>query len=320
MFLPLDRSATCRHDVRVKTYGFLGLGSMGTPMAVQLADHCSAQGARLLVWNRSPGRDGAVIAAGATAAGDPAALIAACEVVVVMLPDLPQLIELTDGPAQLLSGVRNPTVLAVCSSVSPQAVRSYAEHAAELTDGLVQVIDAPVSGGTEGATEGTLAIMVGGSEAAVAQAWPALTAMGTTVRHLGPIGSGALAKACNQMVVAATMIALSEASVLAESAGVSVAGLLDVLAGGFAGSRVLEVKTENLTSATYLPTGKAVYMIKDLGFVQTEAHLTGAAIAQAALSLDIYRAVAEAGLGDQNMSVVHALIRRRAGVSTPVEP
>lgn len=100
----------------------------------------------------------------------------------------------------------------------------------------MQVIDAPVSGGTEGATEGTLAIMAGGSEAAVAQAWPALTAMGTTVRHLGPIGSGALAKACNQMVVAATMIALAEATVLAESALVSVPGLLDVPAGGFAGS------------------------------------------------------------------------------------
>ena len=304
--------ATGRHDVGMRTYGFLGLGSMGAPMAVNLAKYCSAKGDRLLVWNRSPGRSGAAVAAGAINSGSPADLAAASEVVVVMLPDLPQLVELTDGPVQLLSGVRHPTVLAVCSSISPQTVRSYAEHAARLTDGLVQVIDAPVSGGTEGATDGKLAIMVGGDEAAITTAWPALTAMGTTVRHLGPIGSGALAKACNQMVVAATMIALSEACVLAESAGVDVAGLLDVLAGGFAGSRVLEVKTDNLTSGTYVPTGQAVYMMKDLGFVHAEAQHTGVTVAQADLSLDIYRDVADAGLGGEDVSVVHKLIRSRA--------
>jgi 2-hydroxy-3-oxopropionate reductase len=145
----------------MQTYGFIGLGSMGTPMAVRLAVHCAKRGDRLLVWNRSAGRDGEVRAEGGTTAPDPAHLVAACEVVVVMLPDLPQLIELTDGPAQLLSGVRKPTVLAVCSSVGPQAIRAYATDAAERTNGLVQVIDAPVSGGPEGATEGTLAIMVG---------------------------------------------------------------------------------------------------------------------------------------------------------------
>jgi 2-hydroxy-3-oxopropionate reductase len=285
---------------------------MGTPMAVNLAKYCSAQGDRLLVWNRSPGRSGATVTAGATTSGSPADVVAASEVVVVMLPDLPQLAELTDGPVQLLSAVRHPTVLAVCSSISPQAVRSYAEHAARLTDGLVHVIDAPVSGGTEGAADGTLAIMAGGDEAAIATAWPVLTAMGTTVRHLGPIGSGALAKACNQMVVAATMIALSEASVLAESAGVDVAGLLDVLAGGFASSRVLEVKTDNLTSGRYVATGQARYMIKDLGFVHAEAQHTGVTLAQAELSLNIYRDVADAGLGGADMSVVHKLIRGRA--------
>ena len=114
------------------------------------------------------------------------------------------------------------------------------------------------------------------------------------------------------MVVAATMIALSEASVLAESAGVDVAGLLDVLAGGFAASRVLEVKTDNLTSGRYVATGQATYMIKDLGFVHAEAQHTGATVAQAELSLNIYRDIADAGLGGEDMSVVHKLIRNRA--------
>ena len=299
--------------MNMKTYGFIGLGSMGAPMATQLAAHCAERGDQLLVWNRSAGRDAPVLALGARVASDPADLVAGCDVVVVMLPDLPQLIELTDGHAKLLSGVQTPTVLVICSSISPESARSYAAHAAELTGGLAQVVDAPVSGGLEGASTGTLAIMAGGSEAAVAAAWPALTAMGGTVRHLGPIGSGSLAKACNQMVVAATMIALSEASVLAESAEVDVAGLLDVLAGGYAASRVLEVKRENLIARSYSPAGKAAYMVKDLGFVRSESHRTGVEVEQAELSLATFTAVAKAGLGEQDMSVVHRVIRDRAG-------
>jgi 2-hydroxy-3-oxopropionate reductase len=232
----------------MKTYGFIGLGSMGAPMATRLARHCVEQRDRLLVWNRRREREAAVLAHGATAASDPADLVAVSDVVVVMLPDIPQLLELTDGRARLLSGVKSPKVLVLCSSISPADARAFAGHVSELTDGLVQVIDAPVSGGPEGAEEGTLAIMVGGNNEAVAAAWPALTAMGSTVRHLGAVGSGSLAKACNQMVVAATMIALSETSVLAEAAGVDVADLLDVLAAGYAASRVLEVKGANLAS------------------------------------------------------------------------
>jgi 2-hydroxy-3-oxopropionate reductase len=293
------------------TYGFIGLGSMGAPMATQLAAHSVERGDRLLVWNRTRAREATVLGEGAIAAGDPAELVAVADVVVVMLPDLPQLLDLTDGPAKLLSHVQSPTVLAICSSVSPADARAFAEHASVLTDGLVQVIDAPVSGGPEGAKAGTLAIMVGGSDEAVASAWPALTAMGGTVRHLGAIGAGSLAKACNQMVVAATIIALSEASVLAESAGVDVAGLLDVLAGGYAASRLLQVKAENLASQTYSPAGKAAYMVKDLGFVRSEAERTGARVDQADLSLATFAAVDAAGLGEEDMSVVHRVIRER---------
>jgi 2-hydroxy-3-oxopropionate reductase len=299
------------------TYGFIGLGSMGAAMAKRLAGHCVERGHQLVVWNRSREREATVLAEGAAAARDPADLVAVADVVVVMLPDLPQLLELTDGPAKLLSRVQSPTVLVICSSVSPEGARAFAEHASELTDGLVQVIDAPVSGGPEGAQAGTLAIMVGGSEDAVAAAWPALTAMGSTVRHLGAIGSGSLAKACNQMVVAATVIALSEASMLAESAGVDVAGLLDVLAGGYAASRVLEVKGPNLVSQTYSPAGKAAYMLKDLGFVRAEARRTGVTVNQADLSLATFAAVEEAGFGEQDMSVVHRVFREQARLTAP---
>lgn len=294
------------------TYGFLGLGSMGSPMAGHLADFCAEGNDELLVWNRSPGRYPAVTAKGAEVVIGPAELLTRADVVFVMLPDLPELEELTDGPAQLLAGVVDRTVLVVCSSVSPAGVRAFADRAAQLTDGLVRVVDAPVSGGAEGARAGTLAIMVGGADGDVAPALAGLGAMGTTVRHLGTLGAGSLAKACNQMVVAATLVALSEASVLAESAGLSVPGLLEILAGGFGSSRVLEVKTPNLSTNSYLPTGVAKYMVKDLRFVEVEAERTGAPIPQALLSADLFADVVAAGLGDLDVSVVHALIRSSA--------
>ncbi len=298
-------------------YGFIGLGAMGAPMAGHLADLCDGGDDSLTVWNRTSGREGALAGRGVLIADSPRELLAGSEVVVVMLPDLAQLADLTDGPARLLEDVSTPTTVVICSSVSPLEVRSYAERVATMTGGLVGVVDAPVSGGVEGAAAGTLAIMAGGSAADVALAWPALEAMGTTVRHLGPVGAGSLAKACNQMVVAATLIALSEASVLAESAGLSVSALLDILAGGFGASRVLEVKSANLTSNTYAPTGAARYMVKDLAFVTAESDLTGAAVTQAELSAELFGSVLERGLGDLDVSVVHAVIRARAGLPSP---
>ncbi|MGH3425464.1 MAG: NAD(P)-dependent oxidoreductase, partial [Nocardioidaceae bacterium] len=267
------------------------------------------------VWNRTPGRDGAVVARGADRVGEPADLLAAVDAAIVMLPDLAQLEELVDGPAALLSKVTTRTVLVVCSTVSPTAVREFAERVTGSTGGLVTLLDAPVSGGPEGAAAGSLSIMVGGDEEDVVTARPALDAMGKTVRHVGALGAGSLAKACNQMVVSATMIALAEAATLAESAGVDVPALLDILAGGLAGSRLLELKRDNLVGHTYAATGPARYMLKDLGFVHRAAEETGAAVDQAELSRGVFTALHDAGLGDEDMSVVHELIRRRSGLT-----
>jgi 2-hydroxy-3-oxopropionate reductase len=295
-------------------YGFIGLGSMGSAMAAHLADFCRNGGDHLRVWNRSAGRDADLVGRQATVATTPQELVGRSDVVFVMLPDLAQLTELTDGSAQLLGAVTTPTVLTICSSVSPQGVRTYAEHAAGLTGGLVTVVDAPVSGGVDGAKEASLAIMAGGSDEDIATIWAPLNAMGRTIRHVGPVGAGSLSKACNQMVVAATLVAISEAAVLAESAGLSVPAFLDILAGGFGASRVLEVKRPNFVSNSYEPTGLAKYMVKDLDFVRTEALLTGTPVRQADLSAELFGEVIEAGLGDDDVSVVHGLIRARAGL------
>lgn len=304
------------HDGAMAVYGFIGLGLMGAPMARNLAAARCPRGDTVLVWNRTPGRDDDAVAAGAQRAEDPVQLVADSDVVVVMLPDLPQLQELVNGSPGLLSAVRTPTVLVLGSTVSPTRVREYGAELAERTGGLVRLIDAPVSGGPEGAEEAALSIMVGGDDDAVATATPALEAMGSTVRHVGALGGGSLAKACNQMVVSATVIALSEATTLAESAGVDVPALLDILGGGLARSRLLELKYDNLVQHRYPATGPAKYMTKDLGFVEETAITTGAALAQAEVSRSLFTALLEAGLGEEDMSSVHELIRRRSGLTT----
>ncbi len=171
----------------------------------------------------------------------------------------------------------------------------------------MRVVDAPVSGGDEGATVGTLAVMVGGAPEDVAVALPVLAATGTAV-HLGPLGAGQVAKACNQMVVAATLVALSEAAVVAERAGLDVAAMFDLLAGGYAGSRVLEVKKRRFATHDHSPSGAAKFMVKDLSFATDEARSTKTATPQ----LDVLRAVftdlTAQGMGDLDTAVVQAYI------------
>ena len=140
--------------------------------------------------------------------------------------------------------------------------------------GRVRVIDAPVSGGSEGAQAGTLSIMVGGDERDVNDAWPVLAACGNPV-HLGPLGSGQVAKACNQMIVAATVLALGEAAVLADRSGLDLDELFRLLAGGYAGSRILETRGDRIVREDYSPSGAARYMVKDLRFAATVAQATG---------------------------------------------
>jgi 2-hydroxy-3-oxopropionate reductase len=296
------------------TYGFIGLGSMGGPMAENLTAAMVATGDQVVVWNRSPGRDATVCALGAQRATGPADLIDRSSVVVLMVPDLAQIEELTvglGGAAGVLARQVAPTVLVVCSSVSPQGIRAFGERVRVVSQGRVSVVDAPVSGGPEGAAAGSLAIMVGGDGTAVAAAWPALHAMGGTVRHLGGLGAGCLAKACNQMVVSATMIALSEATALAEAAGLDIDALLTVLGAGYAGSRVLETKGANLLEHRYPVGGRARYMVKDLASAAQETSRLGIELAQMSVSAALFEETVRAGLGDEDMSAVHEIVRAR---------
>lgn len=241
----------------------LGLGPMGGPMARRLLDFDGD----LTIWNRTSAKAEPLVALGARAAASPAE--AASDIVLTVLPDLKHVESLLPGQDGLLSGwaakgtVR--PVLVIHGTVSPIAVAAFAERLFRAHG--VTVLDAPVSGGTVGAEAGSLSIMVGGDEDAAKSLEPVLRAMGTTVRYMGLSGSGALAKACNQVVVAATVTAVSEAMLLARSGGLDLAVMLELLQGGLADSAVLRQKGHRWLTSDFAGGGSAQNQLKDLGFI-----------------------------------------------------
>ncbi|WP_125614986.1 NAD(P)-dependent oxidoreductase [Specibacter cremeus] len=287
--------------------GFAGLGLMGAPMAANLL----AAGWTVTGWNRSATALDEFAALGGTAVTDTAGL-AGADVVIFMLPDLPVIVDAA-GPlfqAWRADPPRPGTVVVVMSSVSPQRIHDFAALVAETSAGRASVVDAPVSGGTVGAAAGTLAIMVGGDRPDVDRVVPLLEDMGTTVRRMGPLGAGSLAKACNQLLVGTTTAALAEAAELAERAGLDVGALFDVLGGGLAASRVLEVVGPRLLAKDYTPTGPAKFMLKDLGFVCESARAVGAAVPMAEAGNVLYGHLVDQGLGAQDLAVVRETIAR----------
>ncbi len=289
--------------------GVIGLGVMGAPMTRNLL--AAAPGVPVSVYGRTPAKLADLVAAGATAVPTPRELAEASEMVLVVLPDLPDLEALLDGSDGLLAGVRRPTVLVVSSTVSPAGIRALAARLDEGTGGLLRVVDAPVSGGEDGAAAGTLSIMVGGDPTDCEFVRPVLATMGIPVR-LGPLGAGQTAKACNQMIVAATMLALGEAAVIAERSGLDLAALFELLGGGYAGSRMLESRKQRLVEKDHSPSGAAKFMLKDLRFAAAAAEETATATRQLPALRAAFAELVERGHGDEDISVVQAYI---AGLS-----
>lgn len=290
-----------QHDAAV---GVIGLGAMGRPMA----EHLLRAHGRLVITGRTR-RHEDLEALGATWVDTPRALAADVDVVLSMLPDLPQLEAALDGPDGLLAADR-PLLLLVASTSSPTRVRELADRLARDGDGRVRVVDCPVSGGVGGATDGTLSIMLGGSEADAAEAAAALAPCGTAV-HLGPLGAGQVAKAANQLVVGATMLAIAEATVLAERSGIDVDRLWTLLQGGYAGSNLLRANHRRLVDEDYEPGGLARYMVKDLGFATDVADATSTHATLLPALRAAYVELVEAGLGDDDLSVARRFVAER---------
>lgn len=283
--------------------GFIGLGVMGRPMAANLL----AAGHDVAVHNRSEGPVRTLAEAGARPADSVADAVMGAEAVITMLPDsgdvaavVPEAIEAAASGALLID----------MSSISPALARELAAGAGRAGLGM---LDAPVSGGDVGAREGTLSIMVGGDRADFERARPLFDVLGSTVTHVGPAGSGQVVKACNQAVVAVTIEAVSEALVLGERAGVEPALILDVLSGGLAANKVIEVRRANFLEHRFEPGFRARLHAKDLRIALDEARAAGVALPATALVSQLFNALVASGRGDQDHSALLAVIEELAG-------
>ncbi|MFA4840369.1 MAG: NAD(P)-dependent oxidoreductase [Agrococcus sp.] len=299
-----------------RSLSILGLGAMGLPMARRVA----ARGA-LTVWNRSASRAEALLDEGfdVAVAATPAA--AATEVVLTALPDLPQVRELLGGDDGLLAGWRAAGVerpmLVVHGTVSPVAVRALADELA--ADGI-EVVDAPMSGGVLGAAEGRISFFVGGTELQVAELAELLAPCASRVTRMGPTGTGAMAKLCNQLVVAETVTALSEAFALARVSGIDPEALADALGSGLASSEVLRQKRHHWIDESFEPGGTIDYQVKDLRFAREAADEAGLRLDAARTALALFEAASAAGDGGLDHSGIYRTVSRSADAAQKEQP
>ena len=287
--------------------GFIGLGTMGVAMAANLA----RAGFPLSVWNRTPGRAADLVALGATQAASPSELAASADVIVTCVSDTPDVEAVLFGPDGIASGARAGTLVIDCSTISPSATRGFGARLAERGTGLV---DAPVSGGSEGALKGTLTIFVGGEAADVERAQPVLAGMGKTITHLGPLGSGQAAKAVNQVILAGAYLGVAEGIVLAIKAGLDPDQLVAALSGGAARSWVLENRSARMIANEYPLGFKVGLHRKDLGIALELGHEAGAALPVAALCEQLETGLVAQGHADEDMSAVARTIRALSGL------
>ena len=286
------------------TVGFIGLGIMGKPMAENLIE----AGYDLVAYNRT--REKAEELDGATVAETPKEVAEQSDVIITMLPDSPQVEEVLSGEDGVLEGIKEGDLVVDMSTISPVVTEELAKEAEEKG---ASMLDAPVSGGDVGAIEGTLSIMVGGGEEDFERALPLFEVMGQTVTHVGPVGTGQVVKAANQIVVALTIEAVSEALVLGSKGGVPPEKILDVLGGGLAGNKVMEAKREKMLEHSFDPGFRVELHHKDLGIALAAGREYGVSLPVTAVVDQMLETLKMLGRGDQDHSALLTLIEESSG-------
>jgi 3-hydroxyisobutyrate dehydrogenase len=287
--------------------GFVGLGTMGGAMAANVA----RAGFEVSAWNRTPGRATGLGELGVRLAASPAAVAASSEIVVTIVSDTPDVEAVLFGDAGVASGAGRGSLVVDMSTISPSATRDFA---ARLAAQGVAMVDAPVSGGSEGAKKGTLSIFVGGDVAEVERARPILAAMGTTITHVGPIGAGQAVKAVNQVILAGAYLGVAEGIVLAIKAGLDVEQVVTALSGGAAQSWVLANRSGRMLENDYPLGFKVALHRKDLGIALQLARETGTALPISALCEQLEAGLIGKGHGDDDVSAVARAIRELSGL------
>jgi 3-hydroxyisobutyrate dehydrogenase len=286
-----------------KQIGFIGLGIMGQGMAHNLL----RAGFALSVWNRTADRMQPLVAAGAAAAASPADVAAHSQIVVICVSDTPDVEAVVLGEEGIIAGAAAGTLIIDCSTISPQATRQIA---AALAEKEIHLLDAPISGGSEGAAAGTLSIMVGGEAEQFERARPILQAMGRTITHVGPTGAGQMVKLVNQILVVGTMLAVSEALLFAQAGDLDLEQTLAAVSQGAAGSWMLNNRGPQVIERDWRPGFTIDLQQKDLRLVLAAADQMGVPLLGTSTIFQLYRTLQQQGLGSEgNHALVKALER-----------
>jgi 2-hydroxy-3-oxopropionate reductase len=280
--------------------GFIGLGIMGRPMALNL----KRAGVELSVYARRAESLAPLTEAAAIACASPAEVARQADIVFTMVSDTADVEEVILGTHGVIEGARSGLVVVDMSTISPAATRGIA---ARLAEHGVEMLDAPVSGGEQGAMDATLSIMVGGPGSAFDRVRPLFERMGRSIIHVGPSGAGQVCKACNQVVIGHTLAGVGEALLLARASGVDEARVREALLGGFAQSRVLEVHGQRMIEGEYAPGFKARLHQKDMRIVLETAAQLGIALPGAAVFAQYVNALVGRGSGELDSSAIHQI-------------
>jgi 2-hydroxy-3-oxopropionate reductase len=281
--------------------GFIGLGVMGRPMATHLVE----AGHEVVVHNRSRPKIDALVAAGARPGDGPVDVASQTDVVITMLPDSPDVAHVVGGEGGVLAGARPGAIWLDMSTIKPETTRTLGQAAAERD---IRCLDAPVSGGEVGAKDASLSIMVGGSAPDFDEVRPILEVVGKTIVHVGPLGSGQIVKAANQMLVAGIIELVAEALVLIERGGVDPQPAVDVLAGGLAGNRILDLKARSMLAGSFEPGFRVDLHAKDLGIAMATAADAGVYTPVTALVSQQVAALQHLGRGGLDHSALMTLV------------
>ena len=286
--------------------GFVGLGIMGRPMALNILKG----GFDLTVWARRAESMAPLLEAGAKGAASPAEVAAACDIVVSMVSDAPDVEAVALGSGGVAEGARPGLIYIDMSTIAPAAAQSIA---ARLAEKGVTMLDAPVSGGEVGAISGGLTIMVGGDAAAFAKVEPLFARMGKAATLIGGPGAGQVAKACNQILTGVGVLAVAEAFNFARKSGVDAGKVREALLGGFAYSRILENHGQRMLDRNFKPGFKAWMHQKDMNIVMQEAHRLGLMLPSSAATAQLFNAMVGSGMGEEDSVAALKLLESLSG-------
>jgi 3-hydroxyisobutyrate dehydrogenase len=286
--------------------GFIGLGIMGRGMAANLL----RAGHDVVVWNRTATRMAPLVEVGATAAASPAEVARQCPIVLICVSDTPDVEDVVEGPDGILRGLSAGSLVVDHSTISPSATIRLAEAVGAKG---ASWIDAPVSGGSEGAERGTLSIMAGGSDDDLERARPYLEAFGSTITHVGGVGDGQRVKIVNQVLVVGTQLAVSEALLFADAAGLDLDQTLAAVTGGAAGSWMLANRGPQMAVRDWRPGFTIDLQQKDLRLALAAADEVGVPMPGTSLIYQLYRSLQAAGLGEEGNHALVKALERMAG-------